>query len=40
MVLVLAGTIDVEVAGRYFEDARVLAERDGGRLWGVSLDGR
>ncbi len=31
--------VDQELADRYFEEARVLCEREGGRLWGVSLCG-
>jgi hypothetical protein len=42
MILVAActlGAIDVEKAAVYFDEARVLAERDAGRLWGVELAG-
>ena len=37
----LAGTgqIDQSVAEQYFKEARALCERDGGRLWGISLCG-
>jgi hypothetical protein len=31
--------VQPEVAKRYFEEARMLCERDAGRLWGVSLCG-
>ena len=31
--------IDLELAKTYFAEARQLAERDGGRLWGKSLAG-
>jgi hypothetical protein len=31
--------VDPQRAGRYFNEAAVLCERDGGRLWGISLCG-
>ena len=31
--------VDPQVAERYFDEARTLCERDGGRMWGVSLCG-
>jgi hypothetical protein len=34
-----AGPIDLELAKRYFDEAKACAERDGGRLWGVDLYG-
>jgi hypothetical protein len=33
------GRIDRTLAAKYFREARALAARDGGRLWGVSLEG-
>jgi hypothetical protein len=34
-----AGQVDQARAEQYFKEARALCERDGGRLWGVSLCG-
>ncbi len=31
--------IDASLAGRYFQDARAISDRDAGRLWGVRLYG-
>jgi hypothetical protein len=31
--------VDQQLAQEYFKEARALCERDGGRLWGVSLCG-
>jgi hypothetical protein len=33
------GPIDLDRAAQYFDEARALARRDNGRLWGVSLEG-
>jgi hypothetical protein len=38
-VLPAAAQVDQALAEQYFKEARVLCERDGGRLWGVSLCG-
>src|SRR5690349_1079195 len=38
-VLPAAGQVDQMRAEQYFKEARALCERDGGRLWGVSLCG-
>jgi hypothetical protein len=35
----LAGQVDQQRAAQYFKEARALCEREGGRLWGVSLCG-
>ena len=35
----LNSSIDADLAHRYFEEARAICERDGGRLWGVALCG-
>jgi hypothetical protein len=34
-----APQLDLTLAERYFQEARVLSERDHGELWGMSLDG-
>ena len=34
-----AAQVDQQLAQQYFEEAQALCERDGGRLWGVSLCG-
>ena len=34
-----AAQVDTGLAERYFGEARVLCERDGGKLWGTSLCG-
>lgn len=33
------GQVRPEIAGQWFEEAKRLCGRDGGRLWGVSLSG-
>jgi len=38
-VVPAAGQVDKALAEQYFKEARALCERDGGRLWGVSLCG-
>jgi hypothetical protein len=38
-VVPAAAQVDQALAQQYFKEARVLCERDGGRLWGVSLCG-
>lgn len=38
-VVPAAGQVDQALAQQYFTEARALCERDGGRLWGVSLCG-
>ena len=38
-VVPAAGQVDQARAEQYFKEARALCERDGGRLWGVSLCG-
>jgi len=35
----LCGQVDQERAATYFKEAAVLCERDGGKLWGISLCG-
>ena len=37
--LPLCGQVDQERAATYFKEAAVLCERDGGKLWGISLCG-
>src|SRR5688572_15561024 len=34
-----AAQVDQQLAGRYFSEVAALCERDGGRLWGMSLCG-
>jgi len=36
-VVPAAGQVDQALAAQYFKEAQALCERDGGRLWGVSL---
>jgi hypothetical protein len=38
-VVPAAGQVDQALAQRYFREAQALCERDGGRLWGVSMCG-
>jgi len=35
----MANNLDLELARQYFDEAVAIFARDGGRLWGVSLDG-
>ena len=38
-VVPAAAQVDPALAQQYFKEAQALCERDGGRLWGVSLCG-
>jgi len=35
----MANNLDLDLARQYFDEAAAIFARDGGQLWGVSLDG-